>query len=146
MEDVTFTQAQVDEMKAQWVEAEINPLKAQLSELEQYKPKQKTDAELALEAKQAELDEKAQALWSKEVSVALKAEGLDDFAEFINAKDEAELAEKIQKFKTILGKLEAQNSYKPEQRKASDKFAKMEQTGDTVGMIDAKLNSLFGGK
>lgn len=136
-ENQTFTQDQVNELltqeKSKWESDVLNPLQ---QELLQYKPVDKSEAEQALEQKQAEI-------WQKEVSLTLKSEGLEAFAEFFNANDADELTAKVQKFKGIINDMKIDNSYKPSDHKTSDKYSQHEKSGNVVGMIETKLASLF---
>lgn len=136
-ENQTFTQDQVNELLAQekskWESDVLNPIE---QELHQYKPAEKSDAEKALEQKQAEL-------WQKEINLTLKSEGLEAFAEFFNANDSDELSAKVNKFKSIINDLKIDNSYKPNDHKTSDKYSQHEKSGNVVGMIETKLASLF---
>lgn len=136
-ENHTFTQEQVNEMlataKNEWIENELNPIQ---TELTKYKPAEKSDAEKALEAKQADL-------WQKEVTLTLKSEGLDAFADFFQANDTDELTGKVKKFKQIINNLKIDNSYKPSEHKSTDKYSQHEKSGNVVGMIETKLASLF---
>jgi len=132
----TYTQEQIDEMKAEWVKQELDPLKAKIAELEQYKPVEKTDEEKALETKAAEL-------WQKEVDLTLREHGLQEFAEFIVANDEKELTKKVESLKAILTKKGLDGSFKPGSHKSTDKYSLAESKKDTTGMIASKLSSLF---
>lgn len=130
-ENQTFTQEQVNELLAQekskWESDVLNPIQ---QELHQYKPAEKSDAEKALEQKQADL-------WQKEVSLTLKSEGLEAFAEFFNVNDTDELNVKVKKFKAIINDMNIDNSYKPSDHKSTDKYSNAKSKGDTLGMIKA---------
>jgi molecular chaperone GrpE len=136
-ENQTFTQEQVNELlqqeKTKWESDVLNPLQ---QELLQYMPVEKSDAEKALELKQAEL-------WQKEVSLTLKSEGLVAFSDFFNANDSDELSAKVTKFKQIINDMKIDNSYKPSEHKSTDKYSQHEKSGNVVGMIETKLASLF---
>lgn len=127
-ENRTYTQEQVDSL--------INPLKAQVAELEQYRPKEKTDTEKALEQKAAEL-------WQKEVGLTLKEHGLDAFADFIDATDTDGLTKQVESLKTILAKKGLDGSYKPSDHRNNDKYSLAEQKGDTTQMIAHKLSKFM---
>jgi hypothetical protein len=135
-EEQTFTQEQVDQLKQEWIEKELNPLKTQLEELKGKLPKEKTDEEKALEQKQAEL-------WQKEVELELKTNGLADFAPFVTAKDEDDLKAKIEQLNKIVAGLKIDSSYKPDDHKQTSEYDKYEKEGNTIGMISSKLSSLF---
>lgn len=132
----TYTQEQIDEMKAEWVKQELDPLKAKIAELEKYKPVEKTDEEKALETKAAEL-------WQREVNLTLKEHGLQEFAEFIVANDEKELTKQVESLKAILTKKGLDGSFKPGSHKPTDKYSLAESKKDTTGMIASKLSNLF---
>ncbi|MDA6790865.1 hypothetical protein OSL42_26195, partial [Escherichia coli] len=59
MEEISFTQEQLDEAiqnaKNEWVEKEFNPVVAERDELLQFKPKELSDEEKAMQTKQQEL-------------------------------------------------------------------------------------------
>jgi hypothetical protein len=118
------------------VDALLQPLQAQIKELEQYKPIEKSNAEKAIEAKQAEL-------WQKEVNLTLKEAGLSDFAEFFNATDAESLKKQIDKFNEILKARKIDFSYRPTDHKATDKYSMYEKEKNTVGMLSEKLSNLF---
>lgn len=118
VEDKFYTQAEVDE------------LKAQIDELLQYKPKEKDEAEIRLEK-----------VWQREVHSTLKDEGLEIFAEFIRADvdDTDALNTQITKLKEIVGKLELSNSYQPTNHKSVDAYSIAKKNKDTKSMISQKL-------
>lgn len=136
-ENQTFTQEQVNELlqreKAKWESDVLSPLQ---QELLQYKPAEKSDAEKALEQKQADL-------WQKEVTLTLKSEGLDAFIEYFQVNDTDELSAKVKKFKQIIRDMKIDNSYKPTDHKSTDKYSQHEKSGNVVGMIESKLANLF---
>ncbi|GED25189.1 hypothetical protein BAG01nite_12910 [Brevibacillus agri] len=137
-ENQTFTQEQVNELleqeKSKWESEVLNPIQ---TELAKYKPAEKSDAEKALEQKQAEL-------WQKEIQLTLKSEGLEAFADFFQVKDTDELTAKVKKLKEIINGMKIDNSYKPDNgHKVSDRYSQHEKSGNVVGMIESKLASLF---
>ncbi|GAA4704194.1 hypothetical protein [Brevibacillus fulvus] len=136
-ENQTFTQEQVNELlqqeKSKWESEVLNPIQ---TELAKYKPAEKSDAEKALEQKQAEL-------WQKEIQLTLKSEGLEAFADFFQVKDTDELTAKVKKLKEIINGMKIDNSYKPNDHKSTDKYSQYEKSGNVVGMIESKLASLF---
>jgi len=137
MEDQTFTQEQlaqaIEDAKKKWVEKELKPLR---DELEKFKPKEKSDVEKELEKKQAEL-------WHKQIVLTLKESKLEDFAPFLEAKDEDELNVKITKLNDVLKSRMVDNAYVPDNHKSVDKYSQFEKNNDVVGMIGAKLEKLF---
>ena len=97
-----FTQEQQEHInqlvateKEKWVAQELKPLQQQVVELEQYKPIEKSEKELALEQKEQEL-------FTKEKELILKENGLLEFADFFNANITEELQTKVNAFKQIL--------------------------------------------
>lgn len=127
-QEKTYTQEEVDAL--------LQPLQAQVKELEQYKPVEKSEAEKAIEAKQREL-------WQKEVNLSLKEAGLSDFAEFFSATDSETLQKQIDKFNEVLKARKIDNSYNPTDHKAADKYSVFEKEKNTVGMLSEKLSNLF---
>ncbi|NNV01659.1 hypothetical protein [Brevibacillus sp. MCWH] len=127
-QEKTYTQEEVDAL--------LQPLQAQIKELEQYKPVEKSDAEKAIEAKQAEL-------WQKEVYLTLKEAGLSDFAEFFNASDAESLKKQIDKFNKILIARKIESSFRPTDHKATDKYTVYEKEKNVAGMLTEKLSNLF---
>lgn len=137
MEDhKTYTQEQVEQLKQEWIQNELDPLKAELEELKGKLPKEKTEEEKALEQKQAEL-------WQKEVSLSLKEHGLADFAPFITAKDEKDLKEKIEQLNKIVAQIKIDSSFRPEDHGQTSEYDKFAKEGNTIGMIRSKLSSIF---
>ncbi|GAB7386849.1 hypothetical protein BSNK01_06850 [Bacillaceae bacterium] len=140
MSEQTFTQEQVNEMienaKKEWIEKELNPVIVERDELMKYKPKELSDEEKAIQAKQQEL-------FVKEVELTLKEHDLAEWKEFFNVSTIDELKVKIDKFKKILNEKRIENSYKPENHRSTDQYSKYEQEKNTVGMISTKLAKIF---
>lgn len=136
-QETMFTEEQVNEQiekaKRDWIEKELNPIVAERDELAKYKPKEKTEAEKAIEAREKEL-------FQKEVNIELKSAGLEQFADFFNVQDIEELKGKIEKFQGILNEMKLDNSYQPTDHKHTDEYSNAKSKGDTLGMI----KSLFG--
>jgi len=137
-----FTQEQKEyidnllkEEKQKWINEELTPIQ---KELEQYKPKQKTEQEIAIEAKEKEL-------FNKEVQLFLKENGLEDFVEFLNVSTMDELKIKVDKLKKVLEERKIDNSFIPQQHSKSSKteYEKYAKEGNTLGMISHKLSKLF---
>jgi len=125
--------AQVAEAKGKWDTDILVPLQTELAGL---KPATKTEKELAIEAKEAEL-------WNKEKSLVLKEKGLSDFADFFSGNTIEDLNKGIEKFNAILEAKKLNNSYVPEGHKQTDAYAQAEKNGDTQSMIGSKLSKLF---
>ena len=135
-----FTQEQQEHInqlvateKEKWVAQELKPLQQQVVELEQYKPIEKSEKELALEQKEQEL-------FTKEKELILKENGLLEFADFFNANNTEELQTKVNAFKQIL---ETKNTYQPTEHKQTDGYTKAEKNKDPIGMIGNKLAQIF---
>lgn len=116
--------------------AENENLKAQVEELIKYKPKEKSDAEKALE-------EKERALFQKEVELTLKEHGLEDFKDLIKVNSIDELNTTIEGLKKVLDARKLGNSYKPTDHKNTDAYFKYANEKNPVGMIGVKLSKLF---
>lgn len=118
-----------------YTQADIDALQAQIDELSQYKPQEKTEAEIQAEAKQKEM-------WQEIFDLHLQKEGLEAFAEFIRVDvgDKESLQSQITKLKEIVGALEISNGYQPTNHKPVDGFAMAKKNKDSIGMIRNKLN------
>lgn len=128
--------SQVEEVEEKtYTQADIDALQSQIDELKQYKPEEKSEAEIKLQ-------EKAQQLWDKQIDLELKANGLEVFKDFIRADvDDADALEKqISKLKEIVGALELSNTYQPTNHKPVDAYSIAKKNKDTKSMISAKLN------
>lgn len=141
MEFTAEQQAYIDNLLKQEkekMEKQVNELQIQLKELEQYKPKQKTEKEIEFEKKEAEL-------WNKEKALILKESGLDKFANFINGDNAENLHKNIDSFKNVLKELKIDNSFIPQEHRKSSKteYEKHAKEGNTLGMIQHKLSKLF---
>lgn len=117
-----------------YTQEEVDELQAQIDELSKYKPIEKSDKEI-------ELEQRAKEIWSREVSISLKENGLDAFAEFIKVEfgNVDELDSKITKLKSIIGGLELSNSYQPSNHKPVDAYLIAKKQKDSKAMIKAKL-------
>ena len=122
--------------KSNWETEVLNPLVTERDELLQYKPKDKTDAEKALEAKEIEL-------FRKEVGIELKANQMDDFSEFFNVSSTDELKGKIEALKKILDARKINGAYKPDDHKQQSAWEAAASKNDVTGMVSAKLSKLF---
>lgn len=140
MENETLTQEQVNELiqseRGKWEEEFLNPLQSQVEELSQYKPKELSDDEKAIQQKQQEL-------FQKEISLELKSAGLEDFAEFFNVDKVDDLKVKIDKFNKILNAKKIDNSFKPNDHQSTDKYSAYMKEKNTTGMISQKLSNIF---
>jgi len=116
--------------------SEYDLLVAERDELLQYKPKELTEEEKSLAAKQTELIK-------REINIELKQVGLDKFADFFNAQNVEELQPQIEKFNALLNELKQEMGYIPNDHKHEDQYTKFEKDKDTKGMIGSKLANLF---
>ncbi|MEK6990461.1 hypothetical protein NST08_09475 [Paenibacillus sp. FSL K6-1566] len=140
MSDQTFTQEQVAEFitaeKAKWETEILQPVMTERNDLLQFKPVEKSDAEKALEQREQEL-------FKKEMSIELKAHGLEDFADFINVEKVDELKSKIESLNKILEARKVNSSYIPDDHKQTTAYDQAASKNDVTGMISAKLSKLF---
>ncbi|ABR49000.1 hypothetical protein Amet_2850 [Alkaliphilus metalliredigens QYMF] len=100
----------------------------QIKDLEKYKPKDKTDAELALEQKMADLETKQKEIEAKErqykVQDTLAQNELPkDLAKYLNVGDD-EMETIASELGSILNNHLMNNSYKPKDRKKNDGMTK----------------------
>lgn len=110
-----------------------------VTELEQVKgklPKELSEDEKVIAAKQQEL-------WQKEKQLELKAVQLDNFADFFNASNSEELTAQIKQFQLLLNELKVSMGYVPSDHKKTDEYSSFEKNKDTKGMIGNKLANLF---
>lgn len=101
----------------------------------QYKPKELSDEEKAIQTKQNEL-------WQKEVSLTLKENNLDRFADVIKVSDTDELTSTIEALNGIVDGFKVDNAYVPTDHATTDEYEQAKEKGDTQSMI----KSLFGMK
>lgn len=139
-EEISFTQeqlqAEITKAKNDWMEKELNPVIQERDGLLQYKPKDLTEEEKALQTKQQEL-------FQKEVSLELKSVGLEKFADFFNVQKIEELKPQMEKFQGLINELKVEMGYVPSDHGKTDEFSKFEKDKNTVGMIGSKLANLF---
>ncbi|SDC80546.1 hypothetical protein SAMN05421663_104161 [Terribacillus halophilus] len=140
MSEATFTQEQVNEAvqnaKQEWVEQEFNPIVTERDELLQYKPKDLTDDEKAIQQKQ-------QDLFQKEINLELKENGLEQFTSIIKVEDTDQLKEVVKSLKQITNDIKIANGYIPKDHAADDEYTKFTKEKNTTGMIGSKLANLF---
>ncbi|MEQ2466172.1 hypothetical protein [Niallia hominis] len=139
-EEITYTQEQLNEAletaKNDWKEQELNPIVAERDDLLQYKPKEVSEAEKAMAAKQEEL-------WNKEVSLSLKEHGLESFASIVKVSNEEELKEVITTLNTFVNELKVSMGYVPNDHNKQSEYTAAESKKDTKGMIASKFSKLF---
>ncbi|MCJ7986962.1 xanthine phosphoribosyltransferase [Priestia sp. OVL9] len=116
-------------------QADIDALQAQVDELSQYKPKEQTEDEIKIQ-------QKLEQIWQREVKQTLKEEGVEIFADFINADvdDTEALQNQIKKLKEIIGSLELSSGYQPSNHKTVDGYSIAKKNKDATSMIKNKLN------
>ncbi len=140
MEFTPEQQAHIDQMladtKTTWETEFLTPLTTERDGLLQFKPVDKSDAEKALEQREADL-------FKKEVGLELKANKMDDFAEFLNVSNADELKVKVTQLNKILEARKINNSYVPEDHKQTTAYDQAAAKNDVNGMIGAKLAKLF---
>ena len=140
MAEENFTQEQVDEAiesaKNDWIENELNPVVNERDDLLQYKPKDKTEDEIAFEQRE-------QDLFNREVNAALKENGLEEFSSVIKPKDENELKETVDSLSQIKNDIKVSTGHIPEDHAKQDEYSKYEKENNTSGMIGTKLANLF---
>ncbi|KAA1191128.1 hypothetical protein [Paenibacillus sp. B2(2019)] len=140
MEFTPEQQAHIDQMladtKTTWETEVLTPLTTERDELLAFKPVTKSDAEKALEQREADL-------FKKEVGIELKANKLDDFAEFLNVSNADELKVKVTQLTKILEARKLNNGYVPDNHKQTTAYDQAAAKNDVNGMIGAKLAKLF---
>ncbi|KQL55471.1 hypothetical protein AN964_11510 [Heyndrickxia shackletonii] len=138
---MSFTQEQLDEAiqnaKNEWVEKELNPIITERDELLQFKPKDLSDEEKALQTKQQEL-------FDKEIQFELKSAGLEQFAGVVKVTNTDELTTVIESLTGIVNDIKVSLGYIPDNHKQQNEYDTFAQKNDTKGMIATKLSKLFG--
>ncbi|AKG35260.1 hypothetical protein [Paenibacillus durus] len=133
MEFTEEQQAYIDQLKTTWETEVLAPITAERDELLQFKPAEKSDAEKALEQREAEL-------FKKEIDIELKANNLNDFSDLLNVSNTEELKTKVTQLTKILDARKLNNSFQPKGHKQTDKYSQAKAQGDTRNMI----KSIFG--
>ncbi len=135
MSDEKVTQeTQQNQQQEQYVEMKkYLELVAENEKLRTMLPKEPTEEERALQAKQQEL-------WQKEVSLSLKEAGLEKFVDVVKVNDEKELKDVIKKLTSIVNDLKIEMGYVPNDHKQMTAYEQAKKQGNTVAMI----KSLFG--
>ncbi|MFC0235657.1 hypothetical protein [Fictibacillus phosphorivorans] len=139
-EEISFTQEQLDEAvttaKTQWETEVLNPVQSERDELLLCKPKELSEDEVKLQTKQQEL-------FSKEVALTLKENGLEKFASIVKVANEEELKEVVEALTFVVNEFKVEMGYKPTDHKQNDKYSQFEKNKDTKNMIGSKLANLF---
>lgn len=115
---------------------DFDALQTELNEVKAKLPVVKSEGEIALETKQQEL-------FTKEVQLELKQQGLEKFADFFKVANVEELAPQIEKFNLLLAEVKASTGYVPNEHKKQDAYSVAEQKKDVGGMLSVKLANLF---
>lgn len=117
------------EEQLQSIQSQLDSIVNRLNDTDDHLP---SDAETTL-------NERENALFQRQIQLELKAEGLEEFADFISAENEEELFAQVAKLKELKGKLKADNSYKPTEHNASSDYAKALKNRDVKSMIRTKF-------
>ncbi|MGG6440492.1 hypothetical protein ABET52_12595 [Saccharococcus caldoxylosilyticus] len=99
------------------------------NELLQYE-RELTDKEKVIEAKQQEL-------WQREVSLSLKENGLEKFADIVKVSNEDELKDVIKKLIKIVNEIKIETGYVPSDHKQMTAYEQAKKQGNTKNMIKA---------
>lgn len=91
----------------------------------------------------AEIKEMRKDIFDKQVSLTLKENGLEAFAEIINVDSSDDLTKVVAKLTTIVNNIKVANSYQPKDNGKQDEYSVAQQQGDTKKMIGSKLANLF---
>ena len=130
-EQQSYINQLINDEKNKWIKEELEPIQLQITELEKYKPKEKSDAEIALEQKELEL-------WNKEKNLILKENNLHEFVDFFNANDSEQLNEQINLLNKILDTRKLNNNYIPNNNvNKTDSYSQAKKNNDTLGMVKA---------
>ncbi|WP_449355586.1 hypothetical protein ACUL41_07000 [Virgibacillus natechei] len=116
---------------------EFDAIVAERDDLLQYKPAEKTDAEVAMETKQNEL-------WNKEVNLTLKEKGLDKFSDIVKVSNQEELESTIEALNGVVDAYKVDNAYVPTDHATEDEYEQFEQDKNVSGMISSKFKKMFG--
>lgn len=73
----------------------------------------------------------------------MKANGLEDFTDFLNVATSEELQPKIDALNKILEGRKVSNAYVPSEHKQTSAYDQAASKNDVTGMIGAKLSKLF---
>lgn len=136
-QEVIEQQEEVTDVRQETVsKEEYDSLVSELEEVKSKLPKEKTESELAVEAKEKEL-------FQKEVSLTLKENNLEQFTSIVNVKDETQLQEVVKTLNQIVNDIKVSTGYVPTEHAKQDEYSAFESKKDTKGMIGSKLAKLF---
>ena len=135
-QEVIEQQQEVTEVQETVSKQEYDSLVTQMEELKSKLPQEKSESELAIEAKEKEL-------FQKEVSLTLKESGLEQFAEIIKVSDADELNATVDVLKKIVNEIKVSTGYVPTEHAKQDAYSEAEKKKDVGGMLSAKLAKLF---
>lgn len=95
--------------------------------------------------KEIEYQNRMKELWSKEVAIELRMEGLSDFSEFflVEESNRDSLEQKIKTFKQILSKRDLNDGFVPDGHRSTEQFSLAEKNRDSRAMISSKISAFF---
>lgn len=88
----------------------------------------------------ASLEQREAELWGRMVSMTLKENNLEMFADFIAVGDDNELAEAVKKLTQIVNDIKISISYQPVDNQKQDAYTVAKEQGNTKSMIKTLLN------
>lgn len=135
-EVVEQQEGQVSDEPTTVAKAEYDSLVAELDLIKSKLPQDKSESELAIEAKEAKL-------FQKEVNLTLKENGLEAFTDVISVNDSTDLSTKVEMLNKIVNEIKVNMGYVPTDNAKQDEYSMYESKKDTKGMISAKLANLF---
>ncbi|MEK4030765.1 hypothetical protein MKZ02_19805 [Pseudobacillus sp. FSL P4-0506] len=135
-QEVIEQQQEVTEVQETVSKQEYDSLVTQMEELKNKLPQEKSESELAIEAKEKEL-------FQKEVNLTLKESGLEQFAEIIKVSNSDELNTTVDVLKKIVNEIKVSTGYVPSEHAKQDAYSEAEKKKDVGGMLSAKLAKLF---
>ncbi|MGE7217146.1 hypothetical protein ACQKJC_11650 [Priestia koreensis] len=137
MEEISFTQAQLDEAiqnaKKEWETEVLSPIQIERDELLQHKPVELTE-------EQKHIQQGKDDNWKKEVSLTLRENKLESFESIVNVTNDDELKEVVKQLNQIVNDIKVSTGYVPSDHKQTNAYDQAKQQGNTKNMI----KSLFG--
>ena len=111
-------------------------LVSQFEEVKSKLPQEKSEQELALEQKEADL-------FKREVNATLKENGLEQFTSVVKVSNEDELKETVKALTQIKNDIMVSTGYVPQDHSQDDEYSNYAKNNDVSGMIGSKLSKLF---
>ncbi|OLN22905.1 hypothetical protein BTO30_07105 [Domibacillus antri] len=136
VENVEQQEVVQEEVTETVAKADYDSLVAELEEVKSKLPQEKSESELAIEAKEQEL-------FQKEVNLTLKENGLEAFADIVKVSDSDELNSTVEALTKIVNEIKVNMGYVPAHNAKQDEYSMYESKKDAKGMISAKLANLF---